>query len=55
MYVYKTLYTITSNICNTWVSALPDMYAQCPRASVDISGNACMNICVTNGCYTSGT
>ena len=31
---------LSRNICNTWISALPDMYAQYPRASADISGNA---------------
>ena len=49
----------TCNGCNTGTSALPDMYAwcpraQCPRASADISGNAQVPM-LQLLCYTFGT
>ena len=42
MYIYKYIY-IYIYICisyNTGKSALPDIYARCPRASACISGKA---------------
>ena len=42
------------NSCNTGTSALPDMYAQRPRVSVDISGNARVPV-LQLICYTSST
>ena len=43
--------SVTCNSCNTGKSALPDMYARCPRA--DTSGNARVPvlqlICDTSG------
>ena len=35
-----------ANSCNTGTSTLPDVYAQRPRASADISGNARVATCV---------
>ena len=44
----------TNNSCNTGTSALPNMYALHPRASVDISGNAQVPV-LQLICYTFGT
>ena len=43
---------LLSNGCNTGKSALPDMYARHPRASVDISGNVRFPM-LQLICYTS--
>ena len=51
--LYQSSLTATSNSCNTGKSALPDMYARCPRASADISGNARFPV-LQLICYTSG-
>ena len=52
--VYIPNYVATCNSCNTGTSALPDMYARRPRASVDISGNARVPV-LQLICYTYGT
>ena len=42
------------NICNIWMSALPDMYAQFPGENAGISGNARIHV-LQIICYTSDT
>ena len=52
---YRYIDPTACNICNTWLSALPYMYARYPRANADISGIARMHVLQVIICNTSDT